>query len=266
MSTFLKFYGLTHPPFGRRTPKEAVYRHAGFEEAFSRLEITVELDSIAEFIADSGTGKSILLGELASRLQSAGHVVHYLSHSTIGPFGLVNVIARRMGITPRRSRGETVDDLTSSLLESEKKHIVILDEAHALPDASLQEVKLMTIADYDRKSPFLLLLAGQPILHDRLGEPVHHALDQRIITVARLHPLSLDETRTYIEHRLAAAGHNKKPLFDDGAIDAIFEFSGGLPRRINSLATGSMIVAAARKQRIVSAQDVNDSKVDRGRV
>jgi type II secretory pathway predicted ATPase ExeA len=265
MSTLLKFFGLTHAPFGRRTPKEAVYRHPGFEEAFSRLELTVELDSIAEFIADSGTGKSILLGELAGRLQSSGHVVHYFSHSTVGPFGLVNVLARRMGITPRRSRGETADNLTSSLLDSDKKHIVILDEAHALPDTSLQEIRLMTIGDYDRKSPFLLLLAGQPILHDRLGDPVHHALDQRIITVARLHPLSLDESRAYIEHRLQAAGYNKKPLFDDGAIEAIFDFSGGLPRRINNLATGAMVVAAARKHRMVSAQDVNDAKVDRGR-
>jgi type II secretory pathway predicted ATPase ExeA len=265
MSLFLKFFGFTHHPFGRRTPKDAVFRHSGFDEALSRLEMTVELDSIAEFIADSGCGKSLVLGELAARQQSAGWMVHYFSHTTIGPFGLVNVLARRVGQVPRRSRGETADALTTALMEDGRSHLVIVDEAHELPDQTLQEVRLLTIADYDRKSPFLLLLAGQPLLHERLGEAIHHALDQRITTVARLQPLSADETRAYIQHRLAAAGSGKKPLFEDGAVDAVFDVSGGVPRRINSFATGAMIVAASRKQRVVTTQDVRDSHVDRGR-
>ncbi len=265
MSRFLKFYGFTDHPFGRRTPKGAVYRHGGFDEALSRLEMTVELDSIAELVAESGCGKSLLLGELADHHQATGCMVHYFSHTTIGPFGLVNVLARRIGLVPRRSRGETADAIATSMMEDERSHLVIVDEAHALPDATLQEVRLLTIADYDRKSPFLLLLAGQPTLHDRLGEPTHHALDQRITTVARLQPLSADETRAYIQHRLATAGLGNKPLFDDGALTALFDISGGVPRRINGLATGAMIVAAARKQRVVSSQDVHDSHVDRGR-
>lgn len=265
MSSFLKFFGVIHHPFGRRTPKEAVFRHSGFDEALSRLEMTVELDSIAELVADSGCGKSLLLGELADRQQSAGWMVHYFSHTTINPFGLVNVLARRIGLAPRRSRGETADAIAAAMMEDERSHLVIVDEAHALPDETMQEVRLLTIADFDRKSPFLLLLAGQPTLHERLGEPTHHSLDQRITTVARLQPLSTDETRAYIQHRLAAAGVGKKPLFEDGAVDAVFDLSGGVPRRINGIATGAMIVAASRKQRIVSTQDVHDSHVDRGR-
>ena len=66
----------------------------------------------------------------------------------------------------------------------------MIDEAHALPDATLEDVRLLTIADFDRKSPFLLLLAGQPGLDDRLAEPSHRALDQRITTIARLQPLT----------------------------------------------------------------------------
>jgi general secretion pathway protein A len=265
MNQLLKFYGLTDHPFGRRTPKEAVYRHGGFDEALSRLEITVDLESIAALIAESGCGKSLLLGELAERQQSAGWTIHYFSHATVGPFGLVNVLARRIGLVPRRSRGETADAIRVAMMENEQSHLVIVDEAHALPDATLQEVRLLTVADFDRKSPFLLLLAGQSMLHDRLGEPSHRSLDQRITTVARLQPLSSDETRAYIQHRLTAAGMGTKPLFDDGAIEAVFDRSGGVPRRINSVATGGMIVAAARKQRVVKAQDIQDSYVDRGR-
>lgn len=265
MNQLLKFFGLADHPFGRRTPKEAIYRHSGFDEALSRLVTTVDLESIAELIADAGCGKSLLLGELAAVQQSEGWTIHYFSHTTVGPFGLVNVLARRIGLVPRRSRGETADAIRAAMMENERAHLVIVDEAHALPDATLQEVRLLTVADFDRKSPFLLLLAGQPALHDRLGEPTHHSLDQRITTVARLQPLSADETRAYIHHRLAAAGMGNKPLFDDGALEAVFDRSGGVPRRINGLATGGMIVAAARKQRVVKAQDIHDSHVDRGR-
>lgn len=266
MSQLLKFYGLAHHPFGRRTPKEAVYHHGGFDEALSRLRMSVDLESIPELVAQPGCGKSLLLGELADQQQAAGWIVHYFSHTTIGPFGLVNVLARRLGLVPRRSRGETADAIVTAMMEGGRSsHLVIVDEAHALPDATLQEVRLLTVVDFDRKSPFLLMLAGQPMLHERLGEPTHYSLDQRIATVARLQPLSADETRGYVQHRLKAAGLGNKPLFDDGALEAVFDVSGGVPRSINGIATGAMIVAAARKQRVVSAQDVHDSHVDRGR-
>jgi type II secretory pathway predicted ATPase ExeA len=265
MNSLLKFYGFAHHPFGRRTPKEAIYRHRGFDEALSRLQMSLELDTIPELVADPGCGKSLLLGELADQQQAAGWLVLYFSHTTIGPFGLVNVLARRLGLVPRRSRGEIVDQIVTAMKEGNRPHLVIVDEAHALPDETLQEVRLLTVADFDRKSPFLLMLAGQPTLHERLGEPIHHSLDQRITTVARLQPLSAEETRNYIQYRLKAAGMGNKPLFEDGALEAIFDVSGGVPRRINGVATGAMIMAAARKQRLVNAQDIHDSHVDRGR-
>jgi type II secretory pathway predicted ATPase ExeA len=140
----------------------------------------------------------------------------------------------------------------------------VLDEAHSMSDATLEDVRLLTIADFDRKSPFLLLLAGQPGIEDRLAEPCHRALDQRITTVARLNPLSKQQTREYIERRLKAAGA-KAAVFEAEASDAIYQAATGIPRRINTLATSALIIAAARKHKTVSAQDVNDARLDRGR-
>jgi len=265
MSQLLRHYGLSRHPFARNTPKEALLRHRGFEEALSRVRFTVELDSLALLVANTGCGKSLLLGELDDELRAQGWTVHYIAHTTVGPFGLVNVLARKAGINPRRSRAETAMALTDTLVDNRCNNLLIIDEAHALPDSTLEDIRLLTIADFDRKSPFLLLLAGQPAVEDRLAEPTHRALDQRITTVARLAPLSLDETRQYIAKRLAAAGGDKAPIFEDGAIDAIFDASGGVPRRINNTAIAAMIVAAARSRRIVTAQDVNDARFDRGR-
>jgi type II secretory pathway predicted ATPase ExeA len=264
MNLLLKHYGLQAVPFGRSMSKGALLRHPGFEEARRRLHYSAELDTIALLVSEPGCGKSLLLGEVADELRKEGYAVHYLAHSSVGPFGLLNVLARKVGLQPRRSRAETALGITEHLLADETKHLLVIDEGQKLPDASLEDIRLLTIADFDRKSPFVLLLAGQMALDDRLAEPIHLALDQRITTVARLLPLSADETRTYVKTRLKAAGADH-PVFEDGAMDALYDAAGGVPRRINSLATGSLIVAAARKRRIVNTQDVKDAQLDRGR-
>lgn len=191
--------------------------------------------------------------------------MHYFAHATFGPFGLLNVLARKIGLSPRRSRGETALAISEKLLADDRKHLLVLDEVHVMPDDTLEDVRLLTIADFDRKSPFGLILAGHPCLDDRLGEPTHHALDQRITTVARLAPLSLDETRDYVRLRLDASGARGQPTFEDDAVSALFDASTGVPRRLNRIASSAMIVAASRKKNIVAAQDVHDARVDRGR-
>lgn len=265
MNNLLRHFGFSNHPFSRNTHKEALFRHRGFEEALRRLLFAVELDGVAELVAEAGCGKSLLLGELASLLQSQSWVVHYFAHSTVGPFSLLNVLARKVGIAPRRSRGETALSFAETLLQDERKHLLVLDDVQDMPDATLADVRLLTVGEFDRKSPFLLLLAGQPALHDRLAEPTHHALDQRITTCARLQPLSLDETREYLNRRLAAVGTAKQPVFEESSIDEVFEASAGVPRRINNIATSALIVAASRKRRVVSSQDVHDARLDRGR-
>lgn len=263
--SLLRHFRLSAHPFGRDAPRTALHRHRGFAEALERLRFTVEIDSVAALIAEPGCGKSLLLGQLADELQKQGLVIHYFAHSTVGPFGLCNVLARKVGLSPRRSRAETAAALAQAMLDDERKHVLVLDEVHVMPDESLEDVRLLSIADFDRKSPFVLVLAGHPSLDDRLAEPVHHALDQRITTVARLAPLSLDETAEYVRLRFEAAGAKAQPLFNDDAIAALFDVSAGVPRRINRVATSAMIVAAARKRQGIGAQDVHDARVDRGR-
>jgi type II secretory pathway predicted ATPase ExeA len=265
MSQLLTHFAFTHHPFARATPSAAVLRHRGFEEAHRRLLFTLELDGIALLLAESGCGKSLLLGEIADQLHRNNEwTVHYLAHTTTGPFGLTNVLARKIGLIPKRSRSETAASILSKLAEDKRHHLLVIDEAHDLPDASLEEIRLLTITDFDRQSPFRLLLAGLPELDDRLQTPPHRPLDQRITTFARLMPLAVDETHQYLHQRLAAAGADR-PLFDDPAVQRLHDSAEGVPRRINTLATSSLVVAAARGRQGICAQDVQDAALDRGR-
>lgn len=265
MSQLLNHFGFTHHPFARHTPHDAVLRHRGFEEAFKRLLFTFEIEGLALLLSEPGCGKSLLLAELAEHLlKDTQWVVHYFAHTTTGPFGLLNVIAQKNGLKPKRSRSETALTIANKLLGDDRRHLLIVDEAHDLPDASLEDLRLLTIADFDRSSPFMLLLAGLPQLDDRLQESTHRALDQRVTTYARLLPLAGDESCLYLKTRLAAAGADR-PVFDDAATQTLFETSDGVPRRLNNLATAALIVAASRNRRIVDAQDVHDAALDRGR-
>jgi type II secretory pathway predicted ATPase ExeA len=261
----LSFFGLSSHPFGRHTAKQAIFRHPGFEEAFRRLSFAADTDGIAQLVSEPGLGKSLLLGELACSLQALGFFVLYFSHTSTGPAGLVNVIARSLHVSPRRSTAETALALSQKVLNEHPHVLLIVDEVQEMPDTSLLDLRLLTIADFDRKSPFHLILSGQPSLQDRLGEPPHRALDQRITTVARLAPLSLDESRAYLACRLAAAGASRDPIFDDAAMQTLFDATCGVPRALNNLATGSLVVAAAKNRRTVCAQDVYDARMDRGR-
>jgi|ETNmetMinimDraft_26_1059896.scaffolds.fasta_scaffold06009_2 type II secretory pathway predicted ATPase ExeA len=265
ITSLLAHFGLTRHPFSRRTPADAVVHHRGFAEALARLRFCVELDGIAMLVAEAGCGKSLLLGVLADSLQDADWTVHYFAHTSTGPFGLINVLARQSGLGPRRSRAETAQALLRAWHDDQTNHLLVIDEAHELPDATLEDIRLLTIGEFDRDSPFLLLLAGHPRLDERLAEPTHHALDQRVTAVARLAPLGVDEVRAYVQQRLAAAGLDDRPLLEPDAVDALADASAGIPRMINNLATAALIVAASRGRRLVTAQDVRDAQMDRGR-
>jgi len=263
-NSLISFFGFSFHPFGRNTPQQAIFRHQGFEEAFRRLSFAVDTDSIAELLSDPGLGKSLLLGDLAAYLQTLGFFVLYFAYASTGPAGFVNVIARKLSVAPRRCTAETALALSQKLLDEHKRLLLIVDEVQEMPDTTLLDLRLLTISDFDRKSPFCLILSGQPSLQDRLAEPCHRALDQRISTFARLAPLSLDESRSYLACRLAAAGASREPIFDYSAIQTLFDASCGVPRSLNNLATGALVVAASRNRRTVCAQDVYDARIDRG--
>jgi type II secretory pathway predicted ATPase ExeA len=105
-----------------------------------------------------------------------------------------------------------------------------------LPRVTLDELRLICNTDFDRASPFTLLLAGQPPLRDRLAEPGLAALAQRIAFRAQLAPLSDRDTIEYVKRRLRVAG-SQTSLFTAQAMGKLFERSRGVPREINNLAT-----------------------------
>lgn len=190
MSIIEDHFRLHHPPFPQTVEPAALPSHQSLKDALDRLRFALDRDGIALLTAEAGCGKSTVLAALARDLDATDYLVVYASLSTLGPFSLLSSLVAKIGLRPRRFKGETAQDLVAHLRGLAKRALVILDEAHLLPDQSLEDLRLLTGESLDKRSPFALVLAGQPLLRERLAEPQHYALAQRISVRVRIRPLT----------------------------------------------------------------------------
>lgn len=261
LDALLNHFGLAQHPFARAVPGAGVLRHRSFAEALTRLSLAVDTRTPALLTAEPGLGKSTLLGVFADSLDKTKTRLVYTALCSCGPFGLVGQLATRYGVRPRRAAAQTAQGLLDELQRSDRTEILILDEAHRLPDTSLDELRLLSNLDFDRTPPFSLLLVGQSDLRERLTEARLVSLAQRLAIRASISPLSESDTTDYLDRRLRATGA-RSTLFRPAATARLFENTRGVPRLINNLATASLLAAASHGRKHVELQDVDDAAFD----
>ena len=261
MTTLQEHFQLTGSPFPRLPHPGAILHHQGLEEVLARLHFALERDTIALLVAECGCGKSTALSLFAKSLDASSHQIITLSLTTLGPFSLISAIATSLGLRPRRFKGDTAAALLGHLRSLPRRVVLLADEAHLLPDASLEDLRLLTADDFDRRSPFSLVLCGQPLLRDRLAEPRHLALAQRIGVRLRLRPLAEAEVAAFLDLHLQAAGASGT-LFDAQAIATIFHHSRGIPRLVQNLALASALAAHSLGATTIDQTIVQQAVVD----
>lgn len=256
-------FGLSRPPFPRAASDSSLLATPGLTQVLERLHFAIERDTIALLVAESGCGKSTALSRFAKSLDAASYYLMSTSLTTLSPFSFIAHLVASTGLPGRRFKGETAAALLMHLRSQPKRTVVLIDEAHLLPDASLEDLRLLTADNFDQTSPFALVLSGQPLLRERLAEPQHYALWQRIGVRLRLRPLNESEVGPFIERHLKAAGYKrKKPLFDADAIAGIFQHSRGIPRLVQNLGLDAMIAAQEVGKQNVDAEAVSQAVVD----
>ena len=168
--------------------------------------------------------------------------------------GLYVTIVRSLGDRPRYQKAELMaqasDLLAAEAAERHRRVVLILDEAHLLDAAQLEELRLLTNSEMDSASPFAGLLVGQPTLNRQLRMGMFAALDQRIATRFTIKAMDLAESAAYLRHHLSLAGR-EEPLFADDAIARLHRVASGLPRALNNAATAAIIAAATAGKDLV---------------
>jgi type II secretory pathway predicted ATPase ExeA len=261
MSLIEDHFKLHRPPFPQTAEPASLLHHQSLKDALERLHFAIDRDGIALLSAESGCGKSTVLGCLCRELDSTAYLVVYSALSSLKPFSLLSLLGAKLGLRSRRFKGETAHDLVTHLRGLPKKTVVVLDEAHAMPDASLEDLRLLTADSLDKKSPFSLILAGQPLLRERLTEPQHYSLSQRITVRVRLRTLTDSEVALFVDKHLRTCGA-QRALFEPDAVTLLFQHSRGVARLVQSLALGALLAAASSGKKSIDADCVQQALLD----
>jgi general secretion pathway protein A len=186
---------------------------------------------------EPGTGKTTLIATLLAELNPERVQVASLTNVQLDSVDFVSMTLEAFGVDVcdmgEISQLSKLKQYLVQQFNDDRCCILIVDEAHGLPPASLEELRLISNLQQDENLLLQVFLVGQSPLMDVIQAPGLEQLHQRIIAASHLEPLVLEETIAYIEHRLRKVGWEKDPSFSCEAMNLIHKFSGGVPRRIN---------------------------------
>jgi len=256
---YRKHFGLTRHPFGKDLAPEDLFVCAANRELEVRLGHLLELRGIGLVTGEVGSGKTTLCRKVTSALHSGLYRVLYVPLTTGNAMDLYKCIAWELGLETERSRAALYRciraEVTRLCLETKIRPVLVVDEAQHLRSDVLEDLRLLTNYEMDSQNRLCLLLVGQAELRRRLGMAVHEPLSQRIVVRHYLGGLTREELALYLAHLLRLAG-TELPLFEGPALEAIFQATNGLPRKVNLLAHHSLTAAAIGKARAVTAEHV----------
>ncbi|MBT9131771.1 AAA family ATPase [candidate division NPL-UPA2 bacterium Unc8] len=257
-----EYWELSKKPFQNTPDHEFLYLSSEHEEALMRMRYAVqECLGAAMLSGVFGCGKTMLvwalLAELGENYKSA-----VVSNPALDATELLREICYQFGIKEDLPHNKTdlmhlIDRILRNNINDGKDTVVIIDEAHLIGDMMVFE-ELRLLLNLHLKDRFLLtlILVGQPELEEKITN--NKQLSQRIAIKYHLDRLNKEDTKNYIYHRLKVAGRTEA-IFNEETIGAIFEVSGGIPRRINHICAMSLVIGFGRKVKTIDASIVKEA-------
>jgi len=260
---YRKHFALTGFPFDLSPVPEELFATAALAEATARLKHLLALRGIGLITGEAGAGKTTVCRKLAAELHPGLHRVCYVSLSTGNVMDMYKSIGWELGLPTERNRASAFRviraEVTRLSQEAKQHPVLIIDEAHHLRHEVLEDLRLLTNYQMDADNRLCLLLVGLTELRRRLAMAVHESLAQRLVVRYHLGGLSPEELPQYLAHRLRLVGC-ELPLFEPPAIEALYQCSRGVPRRLNRLAHYALTSAALDKARTVTAEHVQSAR------
>ncbi len=246
---YKEFYGLTEKPFSKTPDPRFLYLSAGHREALARLQYVLEERELALLTGDIGCGKTTISRALMDAVGNAYHFC-FIINPRLSALELLRMIARHLGVAePATAKDELLREINEALYGFHKERccpVVLIDEAQMIPHREIfDEIRLLTNFQLDDRNLLSVIVMGQPELRRTLAEPIYEPFRQRIAISYHLAPLSLEETMEYLDFRMEVAG-GCAGIFSPDAVQRIYEFSGGVPRRINVIATNALLEGFGR--------------------
>jgi putative secretion ATPase (PEP-CTERM system associated) len=256
------YYGLSAKPFQLRPDPHFFYGSKGHKRALAYLEYGLSQgEGFIVITGDVGAGKTTLVRSLFNRLPSDQIVAAHIVNTHLDPDDTLRMVVSAFGLPYEgASKTDLLTRLERFLCDIDhqgKRALLIIDEAQNLSARTVEELRMLSNFQTDDKSLLQTFLLGQPEFRATLHSPGMQQLRQRVIASYHLGPMDAQETRAYIEHRLATVGWNGDPSFDDGAHAAIFAYTGGIPRKTNTLLDRVLLMGYLEELHAFGEQEIN---------
>ena len=266
MALYLEHFGLNEPPFRITPHADFFFDGADRGATLEGLQYAILHDEgIVKVSGEIGSGKTTLCRVLMERLPREVETV-FLANPSYSRTEILHAIAEELGRPATGNPAASVlRDLQTQLIElyaSDRRVVVMIDEAHAMPEDTLEQVRLLSNLESSRHKLLQIVLFGQPELDDALNKPSMRQLKDRITHSFRTRPLTADEVAKYVSFRMRAAGYKGPDVFSAAAIAVIARASSGLTRRINVLCDKSLLAAFAANTHAVTPRQVRAAIAD----
>lgn len=255
-------FGLTGRPFQLTPDARFWYETATHRKAMAYLGYGLaQGEGFVVVTGDIGAGKTTLVGHLTALLDPAALNVITIVSTAIPADDLLRIVATGLGVDPaglaKAQLLTAIERGLHAVARSGRRTLLIVDEAQALPVDALEELRMLSNFQAGGHALLQILLLGQPEFRERLhGSDRLEQLRQRVIAIHHLEAMEPHEVPDYIAHRLSVVGWQGRPDFVDDAFEALYQGSGGVPRRLNQLAGRVMLQAAIEGLEIIDGRVV----------
>lgn len=255
------YYGFKEMPFNITPDPRFLYLSPTHQEALQHLKYGVaEKKGFIVLVGEVGCGKTTLCRRFLNELDAAHYDTALILNPRVTETQMLKAILTELGETKlARSQVDLVAQVNRVLLDRigrGRDIVLIVDEAQNLKFDVLEQIRLLSNLETDKQKLLQIVLMGQPELKDVLARDELRQLRQRILVHYELHPLSANDVRHYIQHRLTLAGSTGRPSFTNWALRAVHRGSKGIPRIVNNLCDKALLSAFVRDSDEVTYWDV----------
>jgi general secretion pathway protein A len=248
-----QFYGFSGRPFQLTPDPDFYFESLTHRKALSYLGYGLaQGEGFIVITGDVGAGKSTLVAHLMKTIDRARLTAATIVTSQLDGADLVGMAAESFGIDTRGLDKPATLKAIENFLHAEaragRRSLLIVDEAQNLSVAALEELRMLSNFQLGSSALLQIFLLGQPEFRDLMKSRAElEQLRQRVIATHHLDPMQAEEVRPYIEHRLTRAGWTGRPSLTDDAIDALYDETSGVPRKINAVMNRMLLLGAVEQ-------------------
>lgn len=264
---YLEHYGLRETPFSLTPDTSFFFAYGHYRDALDTLLVALHNgEGFIKVTGEVGTGKTLLCRKLLATLEAPFHTA-YIPNPFLTPNALILAVAEELGMALPRNQGahrtlKLINDRLIELSQSDQQVVLCIDEAQAMPDQTLETLRLITNLETEKRKLLQVVLFGQPELDQHLAKPSVRQLRQRITFSYTLQPIDRAGMEAYLQHRLLVAGSQGSVHFDREALALLYRGSGGYPRLLNILAHKALMLGYGRGVKQIGGEQVRAAITD----